>query len=219
MPHLFHPRAALVSLMIAGSSPSQLHAAPDVPVKICNTLDSTVFTATGQSDHAPVVFRLDWVHGSLSPDGFKNLPGANGKLSSVYKIGETTITRTILKSAAEECIFIHIHADQPGPVHFTARFLSEDPVEIRDRRQLYLPGEETDAQAWIIPYESDVNDDGETITLAGEGEALIILKFSQFSSKKNLEDIFARLGRKYDPGHTPPSPHLIWSGVAGENGK
>ncbi len=206
-------------IFLTGIAAAQPLATPRLSCEVENTLESTILTATVKGDGNPVKFRIDWLTGAENPENFKVLPTEADRVTTTHQLGKTTLTRTILASAESDCVFIHIHADQPGAVHFTARFLSEDPVEIRDRRQLVLSGKETRAHAWIIPYESDVSDDGQsTITLAGEGEALIILNLTADPAKHPISDTLTRLGRKHDPGHTPPSPHLIWEGVVEEIG-
>ncbi len=183
-------------------------------IEVENTSASTTLTAMVKGSESPVKFRIDWVHGTETPENFKNHPEDTGSFISTHLLGKTTLTRTILASAEADCIFIHVHSDQPGSVHFSARFLTEDPVEIHDRRQLILSGKGIHAHSWIIPYESDVSDDQKsTITLAGEGEALIILNLTDHPTKNPIADTLTRLGEKYDPGNTPPSPHLIWDGV------
>ena len=188
--------------------------APRLSLEIENTTQSTILVAKEKGSESPITLRIDWLTGTESPEDFKNLAKKNGIASSTHLLGKTTVTRTIFASAEDDCIFIHVHADQPGPVHFTARFVSEDPLEIHDRRQLILSGKNGHAHAWVIPFESDVSDDGKsTITLAGEGEALIILNLTKDPNKLIISNTLTRLGGKYDPGHSPPSPHLIWEGA------
>ena len=203
-----------ILFLIAGFASAQPLATPRLSLNVENTVQSTILTATEKGSDAPVKFRIDWITGTEPPENFKNHPANGTALTSTHLLGKTTVTRTVLVSETADCILIHVHADQPGPVHFTARFISEDPVEIHDRRQLILTGEKIHAHAWVIPYESDVSDDGKsTITLAGEGEALIILNLTADPSKHHIADTHTRLGKKHDPGHTPPNPHLIWEGV------
>ncbi len=190
---------------------------PRLSVKVENTPEATILTASEKGSETPVTLRIDWITGNETPGNFTNRPAKDNTSTSTYLLGKTTLTRTIFTSQAEDAIFLHVHADQPGPVHFTARFVSEDPVKIHDRRQLILSGEKVHAHAWIIPFESDVSDDaGSTITLAGEGEALIVLNLTTDPEKKPISETLALLGRKHDPGHNPPSPHVIWEAVSKE---
>jgi hypothetical protein len=160
-----------------------------------------------------VKFRIDWASEDKAPEKFQNQSAKSDRLTSSYRLGKTTLTRTILVSETADCILLYILADQPGAVHFTARFVSEDPIEIHDRRQIILSGKQIHAHAWVIPFESDVSDDGKTITLPGEGEALILLNLTPDKKKHPISKTFSCLGEKHDPGHIPPDPHLIWEGV------
>lgn len=211
----------LILILLAGMAAAQpLTTTTRLSCEIENTPTSTILTAKVEGSDAPVKFRIDWFSGKETPENFKNQPGKGEFLTSTHLLGKTTLTRTVLTSTESDCIFIHVHADQPGPVHFTARFVSKDPVKIHDRRQLILTGKETHAHAWIIPYESDITDDGKgTITLAGEGEALIILNLTPDPTKHPISDTLTRLGENYDPGHTPASPHLVWEGIEEEREK
>ena len=186
---------------------------PRISCEIENTVKTTLLTAKAKGADTPVSFRIDWLSGNATPENFRNRTAMPDRLSSTHRLGKTTLTRTILASESADCILVHIHADQPGDVHFTARFDSKKPVKIQDRRQIILPGKEIHAQAWIIPFESDVSDDGRTITVSGEGEALIIVNLTPEPDKLPISHTLTRLGAKYDPGHTPPNPHLIWQGV------
>ena len=204
----------LLFFLLTGILLAQPLTTPRFSCTVENTPASTILTSRAKGSESPVKFRIDWLTGSETPLNFKTGLPEKGLVTSTHLLGKTTVTRTILASAESDCIFIHVHADQPGPVHFAARFVSEDPVKIHDRRQLILSGKDIHAHAWVIPYESDVTDDGKaTITLAGEGEALIILNLTPDPAKHPIANTLVRLGEKHDPGHTPPSPHLIWEGV------
>ncbi len=202
-----------VFFLLSGILAAQPLATPRLSSEVENTPASTIITAKTKDREIPVTFRIDWFSGDEKPQHFLNHPVKNQSLTSTHQLGGTTLTRTIFASEKEDCIFIHIIADQPGPVHFTARFISDTPAKIHDRRQLILSGKDIHAQAWIIPFESDVTDDGTIITLQGEGEALIILNLTPDPKTHPIANTFLRLGEKHDSGHTPPSPHRIWEGV------
>ncbi len=209
-----------VLFLLTGFLSAQPLTTPRLSCSVENTLESTILTASVKGSETSVKLRIDWQTPAQTNMVFRQHAVKNNSLISRHKIGSTSITRTIFADAESDCIFLHVLADQPGPVHFSARFVSEDPVKIEDRRQLILSGEKVHAHAWIIPYESDVSDDGKsTITLAGEGEALIILNLTADPEKQPISDTVARLGQKHDPGHTPPSPHLIWEAVSKEEGE
>lgn len=189
-------------------------ATPRITCEVAETAATTTLTAKAKGCEEPVVFRIEWKSRDEKPEGFKASKAEGGAITSTHRLGKTTVTRTILASAAADCILIHVIADQPGAVSFTARFASEDPVKIQNRREIILSGEKIHAHAWVIPFESDVHDDGKgTISLNGEGEALIILNLTNDPETSPISDTLARLGKKHDPGHTPANPHLIWEAL------
>jgi len=203
-----------ILFLLTGFVAAQQLETPRLSLKVENTAATTLLTATEKDSETPVTLRIDWLTGSETSTDFKSQAATKDRITSTHLLGKTKLTRTILLSAENDAVLFHVHSNQPGPVHFTARLVSGEPVKIEDRRQLVLTGEKIHAHAWIIPYESDVSDDGKsTITLAGEGEALIILNLSADPAKHPIADTLTRMGQKHDPGHTPPSPHLIWKGV------
>lgn len=206
-------RALLFITILLTHTNAQPLITPRISCEIENTVKTTLLTAKAKGADTPVRFRIDWLSGNETPENFRNHTAMPDRLTSTHRLGKTTLTRTILVSESADCILVHIHADQPGVVHFNARFDSRKPVKIQDRRQIILPGKEIHVHAWIIPFESDVSDDGKTITLSGEGEALIILNLAPEPEKLPISHTLSRLGAKYDPGHTPPNPHLIWQGA------
>lgn len=221
MPIRAHSFAVL--LFLAGIACAKPLTTPRLSCEVENTAKTTTLTAKAKGSDAAVNFRIDWLSGNDAPQNFKNHPAKGNALSSTHLLGETTLTRTILASPEADCILVHIIADKPGAVGFRAHFPDEAAAEIHNRREIILSGGKTHAHAWIIPFESDVSDDGKgTITLSGEGEALIILNLTTDPAAHPVSATLARLGEKYDPGHSPPNPHLIWEGVregAGDGGK
>ena len=206
-----------ILLLIAAVLPARTITTGRLSCEVKNEIGSTVLTIREKDGQSTAELRIHWFTGEESPENFKSEEKADTSIVSTHLLGKTTVTRTIVASRESDCVFIHVIADQPGAVHFTARFVSEASVEIRDRRQLILSEKDAQAQAWILPFESDVTNDGKsTISLAGEGEALIILNFTEDPGKHPIVDSLSRLGKKYDPDHTPPSPNLIWEGVLAE---
>jgi len=219
MPIRVHWRPLAHAILMAGIGCAQPLATPRLSCKVENTAETTTLAAKVNGSDAPVRFRIDWLSGNDAPQNFKNHPAKGNAFRSTYLLGETTLTRTILASAEADCILIHIIADKPGAVGFRAHFPGEAAAKIQDRREIILSGGKTHAHAWIIPFESDVTDDGKaTITLSGEGEALIILNLTADPAAHPVSSTFTRLGEKYDPGHSPPGPHVIWEGVIGGAG-
>jgi hypothetical protein len=204
----------LILILLAGMAAAQTLKTPRLSCETENTTTSTIITAKVKGSDTPIKFRIDWLSGNETPENFKNHLVEGRSLTSTHRLGKTTVTRTILASAAADCIFIHVIADQPGVVSFSAKFVGKNPTKIHDRREIILSGKKTNAHAWVIPFESDVHDDGKgTIFLNGEGEALIILNLTSNLDTSPIVDTLTRLGKKFDPTHSPPSPHLIWEGV------
>ncbi len=171
-PSVYQLSAALI--LLAGIASAETLATPRLTCEIVQSAEVTTLSAKVKGSPEPIVFRIDWKSRHEKPEGFKAAKSEGGAITSTHRLGKTTATRTILASAAEDCILIHVISDQPGAVSFNARFISEKPAQIRNRREIILPGEKIQAHAWVIPFESDVHDDGKgTIFLNGEGEALI----------------------------------------------
>ena len=138
----------------------------------------------------------------------------DGRVQSVHKVGNTTITRTLIAPRDEDAIFIHLIADQPGALSFcvTLGGTAAADARIEDRRQLILPAGigRLAAHVWVLPFESDVASEGHSISVRGEGEALIVWNYAV---GKPLAATLSQLGTRYDPGHNPPDPAKIWHGV------
>jgi len=213
--HLAPVTIRLVSLFpfAIGMAYAQPLSTPRLSCEVENTAKATVLTAKAKGTDAPVKLRIDWLSGTEPPEDFRNHPAKANRVTSTHRLGKTTLTRTVLVSEAADCILIHVQSDQPGAVHFTTRFVTESPVEIHERRQIILNAKEIHAHAWIIPFESDVSDDGKAITLPGEGEALIILNLTADPATSPVSNTLARLAEMHDPGHTSPNPNLIWQAV------
>jgi hypothetical protein len=213
----------LTFVLLAGVGFAQSPATPRLTCEIENTAKTTTLIAKARGSDEPVSFRIDWLSGNAAAENFRNHPAKGGALTSTHRLGQTTVTRTILAGGAEDCIIIHVIADQPGAVSLDARFVSKNPARIANRREILLSGEKSQAHAWILPFESDVHDDGKgTVSLHGEGEALIILNLTADPQATPISDTLRELGKKYDPTHSPPGPHRIWEGVregAGEGEK
>jgi hypothetical protein len=210
-------RVSTIFLLCACIAPAETISTHRLTCEVAQTAEVTTLTAKAKGNDRPIVFRIDWKNNDYKAEGFKPSKPKGGAITSTHRLGKTTVTRTILASAAADCILIHVVADQPGAVSLSARFISEKPATIQNRREIIFSGEGTSAHAWIIPFESDVSDDEKaTITLSGEGEALIILNLTTDPAMHPVSSSFTSLGEKYDPGHTPPNPHLIWEGIQEE---
>ena len=201
-------------LLAAEGKTAEILLTPRLRCEVTNTARSTLISAKAAGSNAAVILRLDWFSAKTKPENFLNKPVKDNALVSTHRLGEITVTRTILASPESDTIFLHVHADQPGAVNFTVNFETKEPTEILDRRELVLTGDGIDARTWVIPFESDVeNREKSMITLSGEGEALVIFNITSDPQKHPIADTLERIGKKYDPTHTPPSPHLIWEAV------
>ena len=149
-----------------------------------------------------IELRIDFPPGEAAATGFARFFHA-GKRSvrSRYKILRTTLTRTV--RVQDGVVFIHVIADHPGALTFRVTL---DGARIEDRRQLISPA----AHVWVLPFESDVAGHGSSISVSGEGEALVLWVFGTGERTTTL----ARLGARHDPGHNPPNPAKIWAGVS-----
>ena len=182
--------------------------------------------ATGIFDSLPaqekVDLKIEWLKGDIPPTHFKRfISPKEGLARSSCRLGAAGITRTALIAKGEDAVFIHLLADQPGALSFrvTLGASGEGEPKIEDRRQLVRPASADQStsigvHAWVIPFESDVSNDGRSITVTGEGEALILLAYSTGNdATKTLAGTWTQLGNRYDPGHSPPDPTKIWQGV------
>lgn len=164
-----------------------------------------------------VTLKIDWLDKDGRAAGFtRSIHPKDGRIRSVQRVGQTTITRTVVAGGEDDAIFIHLLADQPGALSFRVT-LGGPPAanaRIEDRRQLILPAGagHPAAHVWVLPFESDVAGEGNSITVRGEGEALIVWNFA---AGKALDTTLANLGTRYDPGHLPPDPAKIWQGILG----
>jgi hypothetical protein len=203
----------IASLLLGRVASAKILSTPRFECEVVETLASSTLTARIKGCDEPVVFRIDWLDKQGTSEHFKVSPEKRGAIISSYRLGKTTLTRTIVASAAADCVLVHVVADQPGLVNLSARYVSNFPVKIQDRRELIFTGGKIRAHAWVIPFESDVQPDGDTaISIHGEGEALVLLNFT-IAGSASIADTFTRLGAVYDPAHRPPSPSLIWEAL------
>ena len=168
-----------------------------------------------------VGLKIDWLDKDGRAAGFtRSIHPKHGRIRSVQRVGQTTITRTVIAAGDEAAIFIHFIADQPGALSFRVTLGGPPAAEARieDRRQLILPAgaDHLAAHVWVLTFESDVASEGNSITVRGEGEALIVWNFA---AGKTLDTTLANLGARYDPGHLPPNPAKIWQGIQRTLGK
>lgn len=183
-------------------------------------LAKAISEAVAQDDTASL--RLEWLNQSPAPTHFGHtLDPVIGFVRSTHNMGTTHLTRTVLASRKEGLIFVHIIADKPGDISFRATLLppkGKGEVKIADRRELLWTSPDnpaTKAHVWVLPFESDVENEGSTVILRGEGECLLIFALTTAENPaKPLSGTFSRLGERHDPGHLPPDPSKIWQAVS-----
>ena len=168
-----------------------------------------------------VELKIEWLDPQGPVAGFtRAICPTDGRVRSTHKVGNTTITRTVIAGRNDDAIFIHLIADQPGALSFrvTLGGSAASAARIEDRRQLILPAAagRLAAHVWVLPFESDVASEGQSISVRGEGEALIVWNYSV---GKPLDATLNQLGTRYDPGHNPPDPFKVWQGVLGRLAK
>lgn len=161
--------------------------------------------------------KIEWFDGGVAATDFgRTLQPKDGRAESFYRLGGTGITRTVLV-AGDGLVFIHLLANQPGALSFRVSLPAAvgSPARIEDRRQLIdSPASGIATHVWVIPFESEVATEGQAIAIRGEGEALVIWSFAATDeARKLLPGTLARLGERYNPGHSPPDPVKIWHGV------
>ncbi|MES2657907.1 MAG: glycoside hydrolase N-terminal domain-containing protein [Verrucomicrobiota bacterium] len=155
---------------------------------------------------------IDWL-GEKPVDLARAMQFGGGSVRTTCRIGTTTITRTVICSREDDAVFIHLLANQPGALSFkvTLDAGADGRVKREDRRQLILTRpEELASHVWVLPFESDVTPEGDSIVVKGEGEALIVWNYA---SGRPISDTLTQLGKRYDPGHTPANPSKVWQGV------
>lgn len=161
---------------------------------------------------------VEWFDGGTQVTQFNRaIQPADGSNRSTYRLGDTTITRTVLASAADRVVFLHYLADKPGALSF--RVSIDGPpaaeIQIEDRRQIvYSPKNGVAARVWMIPFESEVATEGRAISIRGEGEALVVWSFATGpGAAESLSQVWTKLAATYDPGQTLPDPIKIWQGI------
>lgn len=173
------------------------------------------------ADSSPALnLTIDWLAGDGQPSKESHeIHLKDGRIRNTYRIRSTTIIRDLLV-ADDGTAFIHFHADQPGALSFKVSLSASTPFEtkIEDRRQIILtpadPVASPRSHLWVIPFESDVATEGTSISVRGEGEALIIWNFAPGkTAAATLAGTVEALGKIYDPGDIPANPSLIWNGV------
>ena len=161
---------------------------------------------------------IEWLNQNPPPADFQT-SGTDGKVAaSSLRMGTTHISRTFISTG--DAIILHFIADKPGDISFRASLIPPDgkgETVVKDRRELVWSAPAKDgplARVWVIPFESDVETEGNTLTLRGEGECLVIFNFAQRNSAQNpIENTWQRLIDTHDPGADPADPTKIWAAI------
>jgi hypothetical protein len=214
-------RLFLSALFMTGTA-----SADPVPVlkgpfsaRIEDSPKTTLITSTLGEGSPGISLRIDWMNQSPEPTAFTTgFDAEKGVATSTYNLGTAHITRTIL--ATKEAIFLHFIADQPGALSFRTTILPADGKglpAIANRRELAWKSpvkEGNKARAWVIPFESDVESEGTSILLRGEGECLVILTATTAeASASPIADTWRKICATHDPGQNPPDPTKIWQAI------
>lgn len=164
------------------------------------------------------ILTIDWL-GTVPADAdfARAIHLGTGMIRSTFRTGTISVARTVICSREQDAIFIHLIADQPGALSFrvTLETGPDGKVEIADRRQLVLtPATGLASHLWVLPFESDVTSEGQSIMVRGEGEALIVWNYAHSDKTAGqLSLTLTQLGDRYDAGHSPPDPSKIWQGL------
>lgn len=219
---MYRPLLAAIFATSASAAPLPLAKGPLVAVAD-DSPASTVITAYPSAEKNPetpplATLRIDWLNQSPAPTGFEVVQEPGTRLiRSTHHLGRTQITRTIL--ATGDAIYLHVLADQPGALSFrtTLQVPRNEKTTIEDRRELGWTSSgdpAAKARAWVIPFESDVEADGPSIVLRGEGECLVIFNFSAAEKPGNpISGTWSRIAAAFDPGSEPPDPSKIWQAI------
>lgn len=164
------------------------------------------------------ILSIEWLNQNPPPVDF-HTEGKDDKVAaSSLRMGTTHISRTFVSTG--DAIILHFLADKPGDLSFRASLIpppGKGETAVKDRRKLVWNSPEKDgplARVWVIPFESDVETDGNAITLRGEGECLVIFNFAEPDpGAKPVEDTWQRLIDAHDPGAEPADPTKIWQAI------
>ncbi|RYD17688.1 MAG: hypothetical protein EOP88_25255 [Verrucomicrobiaceae bacterium] len=221
---LLRPATAAPLLLAQGTTAARVEDAPAATL-----LGGYLLPAPGQPPEgmekeafaktAPLAtLRIDWLNQTPAPEEFEVAVTMERRIiTSTLRLGKTGITRTIL--ATPEAFFLHIVADQPGAIAFRTTLTStrEGKTTPSGRNELlWSSADYSPAKTYVrvIPFESDVEADGDAIVLRGEGECLVIFSLTGLdSAEKPLSGTWQRLAATLDPGEEHPDPSKIWQAI------
>lgn len=218
---LLHPATAAPLLLAQGTKAARVEDAPATTALSGYPLPAPGLPPEEREEEAfaetaPLAtLRIDWLNQTPAPEGFEVAVTKKRRIiTSTHRLGKTGITRTIL--ATPEAFFVHIVADQPGAIAFRTTLTStrDGKTTPSGRNELlWASADHAPAKAYVrvIPFESDVEADGDAIVLRGEGECLVIFSLTMLDSpEKPLSGTWQRLAAILDPGEEHPDPSKIW---------
>lgn len=148
---------------------------------------------------------LNWLNDEQVTAYRRSLDRSTGIATTSFVRNGARITESVFLSKAESLLVVHLLADKPGALNFRVNLLSH-ATRIKDRRELDSKG----LRVWVLPFESDVETDGDGLVVRGEGEALILIATG---SPQQLDERFSALGMKYDGRDSFPDLTKIWVGL------
>ncbi|OYV06350.1 MAG: hypothetical protein CFE26_06770 [Verrucomicrobiales bacterium VVV1] len=148
---------------------------------------------------------LNWLNHEQVNGYRRSLDRAKGIATTSFQRNGARITETVFLSKIDSLLVVHLLADKPGALNFRVCLLS-NAYRIKDRRELDSKG----LRVWVLPFESDVEADGEGLVVRGEGEALILLSTG---TRRELDGRLRDLGMKYDGRDSFPDLTRIWAGL------
>jgi hypothetical protein len=148
---------------------------------------------------------MNWLNHEQVTSYRRSLDRPGGIATTSFQRNGARFTETVFLSKAESLLAVHLLADKPGALNFRVCLLS-NAYRIKDRRELDSKG----LRVWVLPFESDVEPDGEGLAVRGEGEALILLATG---SRQELDGRFRALGLKYDGRDSFPDLTKVWDGL------
>jgi hypothetical protein len=169
------------------------------------------------------ILKIDWLNHEPAPKDFDvEVTDKERLITTTYRQGTIGITRTLLSTP--DMIFLHFLADQPGAISFRTSLSSprEGNTIVQGRNELLWTSTRdpaVKAYARIIPFESDVETEGNSISLRGEGECMVIFGFTRKEDpSKPISGTWQRLAATFDPGEKHPDPVKIWHSILASKG-
>ncbi len=181
---------------------------------------ATLVTSLPGKDGFPVFsVKIDWLAQDPAPAAFRaSFDPKTNTATSTHNLGAAHITRTVI--ATPDAVFLHFLADSPGALSFRTSLLppgGQGAVRVENRRELaWAAAGESEAQirVWVIPFESDVETEGDSVTLRGEGECLVVIAAATGGHGASVAGRWRSIAARHDPGVEHPDPVKIWQAIS-----